>query len=67
VSGAGGEVFFKVLDALLDPDYTDEEIRRGVCNFGVTENSTRRCGWKREGLGVQRDGGFRLMPPGVPF
>jgi len=36
---AGHEVFWPVfedeLDALLDPDYTDEEIRREVRNFGV--------------------------------
>ena len=27
------------LDALLHPDYTDEEVRREVRNFGVTENA----------------------------
>lgn len=36
---AGQEVFWPVmenqLDALLNPDYTDEEIRREVRNFGV--------------------------------
>jgi Zn-dependent M16 (insulinase) family peptidase len=36
---AGHEVFWPVLenhvDALLNPDYTDEEIRREVRNFGV--------------------------------
>ncbi|HEY0321565.1 MAG TPA: insulinase family protein [Pyrinomonadaceae bacterium] len=41
-TGAGAEVFFKLferqMDALLHPDYTDEEIRREVRNFGVTEN-----------------------------
>ena len=41
-TSAGPEVFFKLLDAqlnaLLNPDYTDEEIRREVRNFGVTEN-----------------------------
>ncbi len=41
-TSAGAEVFFKLLDAqlnaLLNPDYTDEEIRREVRNFGVTEN-----------------------------
>ena len=26
------------MDALLHPDYTDEEIRREVRNFGITEN-----------------------------
>jgi Zn-dependent M16 (insulinase) family peptidase len=41
-TGAGPEVFYKLferqVDALLHPDYTDEEIRREVRNFGVTEN-----------------------------
>lgn len=39
---AGVDVFFNVLkeqiDALLHPDYSDEEIRREVCNFGVTDD-----------------------------
>jgi Zn-dependent M16 (insulinase) family peptidase len=42
-TSAGPEVFYdlfeKQLDALLYPDYTDEEIRREVRNFGVTENA----------------------------
>jgi Zn-dependent M16 (insulinase) family peptidase len=41
-TGAGPDIFFKLferqMDALLHPDYTDEEIRREVRNFGVTEN-----------------------------
>ncbi len=41
-TGAGADVFYQQLDARLDallhPDYTDEEIRREVRNFGVTEN-----------------------------
>ncbi|HVT44652.1 MAG TPA: hypothetical protein VMT00_09700 [Thermoanaerobaculia bacterium] len=41
-TAAGPDVFFRLLesqlDALLYPDYTDEEIRREVRNFGVTEN-----------------------------
>lgn len=41
-TAAGSDVFFKLLDAqlnaLLNPDYTDEEVRREVRNFGVTEN-----------------------------
>lgn len=41
-TAAGSEVFFKMFDAqlnaLLNPDYSDEEVRREVCNFGVTEN-----------------------------
>ncbi len=39
---AGVDAFFTVLesklDALLHPDYTDEEIRREVRNFGVVED-----------------------------
>jgi Zn-dependent M16 (insulinase) family peptidase len=41
-TGAGAEVFFNVferqVDALLHPDYTDEEIRREVSHWGVKEN-----------------------------
>ena len=41
-TSAGASVFFdefeRRTDALLHPDYTDEEIRREVRNFGVTEN-----------------------------
>jgi Zn-dependent M16 (insulinase) family peptidase len=41
-TAAGAEVFYQLferkMDALLHPDYTDEEIRREVRNFGVTEN-----------------------------
>ncbi|MCA9679878.1 MAG: hypothetical protein KC464_32910, partial [Myxococcales bacterium] len=39
---AGHDVFWDVfddqLDALINPDYTDEEIRREVRNFGVSKN-----------------------------
>jgi len=39
---AGADVFFDLyraqLNALLHPNYSDEEIRREVRNFGVTEN-----------------------------
>jgi predicted Zn-dependent peptidase len=42
-TAAGPEVFYRLfekqMDALLYPDYTDEEIRREVRNFGVTENA----------------------------
>jgi Zn-dependent M16 (insulinase) family peptidase len=41
-TGAGADAYFTVLerqlDALLHPDYTDEEIRREVANFGVVDN-----------------------------
>src|SRR5262245_17166102 len=45
-TSAGTDVFFdefaRRLDALLNPDYTDEEIRREVRNFAVTENPADR-------------------------
>lgn len=41
-TSAGTDVFFDLfaaqMNALLHPNYTDEEIRREVRNFGVTEN-----------------------------
>lgn len=41
-TAAGPAVFFDLfqaqMNALLHPNYTDEEIRREVCNFGVAEN-----------------------------
>jgi Zn-dependent M16 (insulinase) family peptidase len=41
-TSAGLDVFYdefeRRLDALLHPDYTDEEIRREVRNFGITEH-----------------------------
>jgi Zn-dependent M16 (insulinase) family peptidase len=41
-TAAGPEVFYKLfesqMDALLHPDYTDEEIRREVSHWGINEN-----------------------------
>ena len=41
-TAAGAETFYTIferqMDALLHPDYTDEEIRREVRNFGIAEN-----------------------------
>lgn len=41
-TAAGAETFFKLfeakLDAMIHPNYTDEEIRREVCNMGITVN-----------------------------
>ncbi|HYH86472.1 MAG TPA: hypothetical protein VEX60_13550 [Pyrinomonadaceae bacterium] len=41
-TAAGPEIFYKLfesqMDALLHPDYTDEEIRREVSHWGVNEN-----------------------------
>ena len=40
-TAGGGETFYKLfdeyLDALLHPDYTEEEVRREVRNWGVSE------------------------------
>lgn len=42
-TAAGADVFFDLyaeqLKAMLHPNYTDEEIRREVRNFGVTQNA----------------------------
>lgn len=39
---AGTDAFFpfleRYLDALLHPDYEDDEVRREVCNFGVSQD-----------------------------
>src|SRR5688572_25516325 len=41
-TAAGSDVFYdefqRRMNALLHPDYTDEEVRREVRNFGITEN-----------------------------
>ncbi len=41
-TAAGGEVFYdlfeRFLDALLYPDYTDEEVSRELRNWGITQN-----------------------------
>jgi hypothetical protein len=56
-TSAGKDVFFDLfraqLNALLHPNYTDEEIRREVRNFGVTENPADRSA-SRKRLGLQR-------------
>lgn len=43
-TAAGSEIFYKLfesqMDALLHPDYTDEEIRREVSHWGINENPT---------------------------
>lgn len=39
---AGSDAFYRLFEAhmsaLLHPDYSDEEIRREVCNFGLAQN-----------------------------
>ncbi|HEY5926875.1 MAG TPA: hypothetical protein VIV11_34550 [Kofleriaceae bacterium] len=50
---AGQEVFWPVLDnhidALLNPDYTDEEIRREVRNFGVDKGDDGKLRLEEKG------------------
>ena len=51
---AGKETFFRsveqYLDALLDPDYSDEEIRREVCHIGpVKDDATGRLSLDEKG------------------
>jgi Zn-dependent M16 (insulinase) family peptidase len=46
-TAAGPEVFYKLfesqIDALLHPDYTDEEIRREVSHWGINENPATKA------------------------
>ncbi len=50
---AGPDVFFELyraqLNALLHPNYSDEEIRREVRNFGVTENPDKTLRLEEKG------------------
>jgi Zn-dependent M16 (insulinase) family peptidase len=50
---AGPAVFYRLLerqlDALLYPDYTDEEIRREVRNFGVTRDADGKLRLEEKG------------------
>jgi len=52
-SAAGPDVFFnyfsRQLDALVHPDYSDEEIRREVRNFGITENADKTLRLEEKG------------------
>lgn len=82
---AGTEVFFNLLDAQLDallhPNYSDEEIRREVRNFGVTENPDHTLRLEEKGSvynemvsstgtpfrALLRTGGQLLYGPGHPM
>lgn len=54
-TAAGAEVFFELfgakLDALLYPNFTDEEIRREVRNFGLAQ-TTDGTGWRLDEKGT---------------
>lgn len=50
---AGAEVFYtlfeKHMDALLYPDYTEEEVKREVRNWGITENADKTLRLEEKG------------------
>ncbi len=52
-TAGGKEVFYNLfdeyLDALLHPDYTEEEVRREVRNWGVTENADKTLRLEEKG------------------
>jgi Zn-dependent M16 (insulinase) family peptidase len=52
-TAGGGEAFYKVfgeyMDVLLHPDYTEEEVRREVRNWGVTENPDKTLRLEEKG------------------
>jgi Zn-dependent M16 (insulinase) family peptidase len=52
-TAGGSEVFYNLfdehLDALLNPDYTEEEVRREVRNWGVTENADKSLRLEEKG------------------
>jgi Zn-dependent M16 (insulinase) family peptidase len=53
-TSAGVDVFYdeleRRLDALLHPDYSDEEVRREVRNFGITEDAAdKKLGLEEKG------------------
>jgi Zn-dependent M16 (insulinase) family peptidase len=52
-TSGGSEVFYNLfgdyLDALLNPDYTEEEVRREVRNWGVTENADKTLRLEEKG------------------
>ena len=56
-TAAGPEVFYKLfenqVDALLHPDYTDEEIRREVRHWGVSENPDKSLHLEEKGTVYQ--------------
>ena len=52
-TAGGTEIFYNLfdeyLDALLNPDYTEEEVRREVRNWGVTENKDKTLRLEEKG------------------
>lgn len=56
-TAGGPEIFYKLfesqMDALLHPDYTDEEIRREVSHWGVSEDANKRLRLEEKGTVYQ--------------
>ncbi len=52
-TAGGKEVFYNLfdeyLDALINPDYTEEEVRREVRNWGITENPDKTLRLEEKG------------------
>ena len=52
-TSGGAEVFYNLfgeyVDALLNPDYNEEEVRREVRNWGVTENADKTLRLEEKG------------------
>ena len=52
-TAGGGESFYAVfneyMDVLLHPDYTEEEVRREVRNWGITENADKTLRLEEKG------------------
>lgn len=52
-TAGGSQVFYNLfdeyLDTLLNPDYTEEEVRREVRNWGVTENADKTLRLEEKG------------------
>src|SRR5688572_3626848 len=64
-TAGGAESFYTVfgeyMTALLNPDYTEEEVRREVRNWGVTENPDKSLRLEEKGS-VYRPGRVLLSP-----
>jgi Zn-dependent M16 (insulinase) family peptidase len=69
-TGAGVDVFYSLfegyLDALLYPDYTDEEVSREVRNWGVSENPDKTLRIEEKGsvyneMSTTENNPYRLM------
>ncbi|MGC2236312.1 MAG: hypothetical protein WA584_09130 [Pyrinomonadaceae bacterium] len=66
-TSGGAEVFYNLfgeyVDALLNPDYTEEEVRREVRNWGVTENADKSLRIEEKGT-VYNEMSSSMTQPG---